>query len=125
MKAVGDRYEEVAVKYLVKRGLKIVARNFHSRSGEIDIIASRGEKFYFFEVRYRGSASLQDAAGSISNLKRSRIFSTVGYWLLENGYDEECIGGVYAFLIDRVVGEGEFKASNMPRNIVKIIEIGV
>ena len=37
--------------FLVKRGFQIVERNFWKKVGEIDIICTKEEKFYFVEVK--------------------------------------------------------------------------
>ncbi|HSG69457.1 MAG TPA: YraN family protein, partial [Planctomycetaceae bacterium] len=56
----GDRGERLAVRHLKKSGLKIVARNYRNRFGEIDIIALDGQTIVFVEVKTRKS----NAAGS-------------------------------------------------------------
>lgn len=53
MRALGAEGEELAVKYLLKKGYRILERNFVSRSGEIDIIAGDGEVIVFIEVKTR------------------------------------------------------------------------
>ena len=40
--------EEVAVKYLISKKYSIVFRNYLKKSGEIDIIAKKGENLCFF-----------------------------------------------------------------------------
>ncbi len=52
-KAIGDRGEKEAAKLLKRQGYKILARNFRSLHGEIDIIASNGEFLVFVEVKAR------------------------------------------------------------------------
>lgn len=44
-KALGDRGEEVAASHLKKMGLKIVARNWRCRYGELDIVAVKQKGF--------------------------------------------------------------------------------
>jgi putative endonuclease len=50
---LGPRGEEVAARYLRKRGLKIILRNYRAPVGEIDIIARDGEVIVFTEVKTR------------------------------------------------------------------------
>ncbi len=59
-KQIGHEYERSFVKYLRNRGYLILARNvnFYSEA-EIDILASKDNKIYFFEVKKRESAFLQ------------------------------------------------------------------
>lgn len=47
----GFNAESKAVRYLEKNGFKILERNFHSRFGEIDIIATKGQNLHFIEVK--------------------------------------------------------------------------
>lgn len=48
---IGEIGENVAVKFLVKRGFNIIERNYRKKCGEIDIICSKGDKIYFVEVK--------------------------------------------------------------------------
>ena len=49
--ARGRAGEEAGAAWLAERGWTIVERNFRSRMGEVDIIASRGETLAFCEVK--------------------------------------------------------------------------
>lgn len=52
-KDIGRLGEELAVKFLRKKGYRIIERNFTCKRGEIDIIASEGECLVFVEVKTR------------------------------------------------------------------------
>lgn len=56
-KSKGDKGEDIAVDYLVKKGFKIVERNYRYGHGEIDIIAEDPDDGYlvFVEVKRRRS----------------------------------------------------------------------
>ncbi len=47
----GEMGEEVAVKFLMKHGFAILERNYTKKWGEIDIVAEKGSKVYFVEVK--------------------------------------------------------------------------
>ncbi|KKS22640.1 MAG: hypothetical protein UU80_C0004G0030 [candidate division WWE3 bacterium GW2011_GWA1_41_8] len=51
----GKLGEEIAAKYLIGKGYRIVERNWNCRWGELDIIASKGDTTVFVEVKYRTS----------------------------------------------------------------------
>lgn len=68
----GAQHEESAVRYLAERGYVIVERNFRSRRGEIDIIATEGSVLVFIEVRYRASGGI-GAAYTVNYQKQERL----------------------------------------------------
>ena len=47
----GKAGEDHIARWLEKRGYHILARNYHSRFGEIDIIAQQGPYLAFVEVK--------------------------------------------------------------------------
>jgi putative endonuclease len=61
LRDVGNVGEKIAEKYLLKKGAKILARNYTIRGGEIDLIAEIGETIVFVEVKLRSS----DRFGSV------------------------------------------------------------
>jgi len=48
---IGDIGENIACKFLVKRGFEIIEKNYNKKWGEIDIIARKGQKLHFVEVK--------------------------------------------------------------------------
>jgi putative endonuclease len=48
---IGEIGENVAVKFLMKQGFKILDRNYTKKWGEIDIVAEKDRKLYFIEVK--------------------------------------------------------------------------
>jgi putative endonuclease len=67
----GDAAEDLACRYLARRGLRIEARNVRYRGGELDIVARDGATWVFVEVRSRSRRG--DAAASIDRRKRGKI----------------------------------------------------
>lgn len=47
----GKTGEDIAEKFLVKRGFEVIERNYWRKVGEIDIICRKDEKIYFVEVK--------------------------------------------------------------------------
>ena len=76
MKALGDDYEVVAARWLQDRGMRVLARNFRARTGEIDIIARDGQSLVFIEVRARSNPHFAGAAASVDRRKQARILRT-------------------------------------------------
>lgn len=48
---IGELGEDIACKFLMKHDFSILERNYTKKWGEIDIIAQKGEKRYFIEVK--------------------------------------------------------------------------
>ena len=61
---LGKRGEEIVAGHLAGRGMRILARNFHCRHGELDIVAAREGTVIFVEVKTRiGATGLNQALG--------------------------------------------------------------
>jgi putative endonuclease len=78
---LGVAAEALAATYLEARGLKIVARNYQCRLGEIDLIAREGDATIFVEVRQRKSSAFGGAAASITPRKRMRLIRAARHYL--------------------------------------------
>ena len=48
---IGEIGENIAVRFLMKHGFSILDRNYTKKWGEIDIVAEKGNKLYFIEVK--------------------------------------------------------------------------
>ena len=79
----GDIGENFAVKYLEKRGYKILERNYHSRYGEIDIIAQDDQFIVFIEVKARKSFSRVSPADAVDYNKQKKICLTAMKYITE------------------------------------------
>lgn len=77
----GARAEEMAARYLQQRGMRIVARNFRCRGGEIDLIGEHKGTIVFVEVRLRQTEAFGGAAASISPAKQARVTLAARHWL--------------------------------------------
>jgi putative endonuclease len=86
----GARAEDLAANYLRARGLAIVARNFRTRFGEIDLIARDRDVLVFVEVRMRRSRRFGGAIASITAAKRRRLVSAANGYLAMIGREPPC-----------------------------------
>jgi putative endonuclease len=82
---VGSNAERWALDYLVRRGLRKVARNFRSRGGEIDLVMLDDECLVFIEVRYRKSSSFMTPATTVDSRKQRKILRTAALFLSRHG----------------------------------------
>ena len=79
--AKGRWAERQAAWHLRGRGLKLIARNYACRFGEIDLIMSDGGVLVFVEVKRRRSASFMDPAESVDTHKQRRLAMAAGKFL--------------------------------------------
>lgn len=81
---VGAWGESVAADYLAKNKYKIVAANYRTRFGEIDIVAENRKYLVFVEVKLRKSDKFAAAAEFVDRYKQERLRSTAELYLSEN-----------------------------------------
>ena len=71
--SLGQRGEEIALKFLKKQGYKIRACNYKTKLGEIDIIANDGDTLVFIEVKTRESLEYGHPFEAVNARKRKKI----------------------------------------------------
>ncbi|PJG59838.1 YraN family protein [Aeromonas cavernicola] len=84
----GQHFEQVAEHWLAARGLRLVARNYRCRGGEIDLIMYQGQTLVFVEVRYRATNSHGGAASSITYSKQRKIMLAARHYLQQHVINE-------------------------------------
>jgi putative endonuclease len=84
---IGAWGESVATKYLEERNYLIVARNYRTPYGEIDIVATKDEFTFFVEVKTRTSNSLGPPEISVTPRKQEHMLSAAAYYAQENEID--------------------------------------
>lgn len=72
-KSLGDFGENLAATHLMASGYTVVGRNYRTREGEIDVIASKDGVLAFVEVRSRRGSRMGSAAESITRAKAERM----------------------------------------------------
>jgi len=73
--------EDYAAELLVKKGYLIVERNYHSRFGEVDIIAENSEYVLFVEVKTRDENFSVSPLEAVTVGKQRKIFKTALLYL--------------------------------------------
>ena len=68
--------EELAVRYLIRQGYSIIARNYRVPCGEVDIIAQDKEVLVFIEVKTRTGSVYGFPADAVTFRKRQQISKT-------------------------------------------------
>ena len=84
-KQTGDVAEDLALRYLQRRGLRLLCRNYRTPGrggGEIDLImAAPDGTLVFVEVRARATQQHGGAGGSIGYVKQQRIIYAAHQYL--------------------------------------------
>ncbi|PWK88552.1 YraN family protein [Fulvimonas soli] len=81
MRAAGGVFERRACAALERAGLALLARNYATRHGELDLVMREGDTVVFVEVRHRARAGHGDAAASVTRAKQDRLIRTAELWL--------------------------------------------
>ena len=80
---IGKIGEEMAKRYLKKKGYKILEHNYYLRGGEIDLIAQKGEILVFVEVKTRTSNQFGAPEESINYFKQKRLNRAIRDYLFK------------------------------------------
>lgn len=81
MESTGKLGEHYAAKWYEKAGFQILERNFHTRYGEVDIIAINQAYIVFVEVKTREVDGLTHPAESVTIQKQRKIIKTAQAYL--------------------------------------------
>jgi putative endonuclease len=83
-KISGDWGEALAAEYLRKKRYALVAANYRSRFGEIDLIVRDGKYLVFVEVKTRKTADFAQAREFVDWRKQDKLRMTASMYLAEN-----------------------------------------
>jgi putative endonuclease len=84
----GRLAEDRATRFLEKRGVTVLTRNFRCRGGEIDLVCGDGKALVFVEVRLRRNTGYGGAGASITAAKQRRIILAARHYLAANARSE-------------------------------------
>jgi len=77
----GKRAEELAAEHLRAQGMRIVARNWRWRGGEVDIIAKDGDVLVFVEVKGRENSNFMRPEEAVDQRKRLHLWQSAQAYL--------------------------------------------
>lgn len=81
---LGQRGETLAVEYLGRRGMQVLARNWRCRTGEIDIVADDRGTIVAVEVKTRSGLGYGYPADAVDPRKLVRLHRLASAWCREN-----------------------------------------
>ncbi len=96
-KILGSEAEDLALRYLQQRGLRLVERNYRvaagpsARAGEVDLILrDKDGTLVFVEVRARADLRHGGAAASVTPAKQRRLIYAAQHYLLTMATPPPC-----------------------------------
>lgn len=107
----GRLAELAAALLLIVKGYRILARRHKSATGEIDLIAVRGRRLAFVEVKLRSTR--EEALSSIGPRQTARVRSAAQRWVWRHPSFREHEIGLDAVLIGR---------SFVPRHVANALQ---
>lgn len=95
---LGKWGEKFAAEYLVKKGYKILERNWYFAKAELDIIARKGEILVICEVKTRNSSFFGDPQDFVTPSKIKLLVKAANEYIISNDLDVETRFDVIAVL---------------------------
>lgn len=81
----GNQAEDLAARFLKKKKLKILERQYKTKIGEIDLIAADGDEIVFVEVKARRSSEFGYPEEAVTPTKIEKIHRVGLQYLKEKG----------------------------------------
>lgn len=77
----GAAGEVLAARFLREKGYTLIAGNYHTRFGEIDIIARDGSYIVFVEVKTRSEKAMFTPREAVTQQKQQKIIRSAALYL--------------------------------------------
>ncbi|MBR6568658.1 MAG: YraN family protein [Clostridia bacterium] len=84
----GKKGEEFAAEYYRKLGYLVKEMNYHSRYGEVDVIAENDFQIVFCEVKTRSSSTRTNPCEAVDFKKQQKLTLTAFKYLENRGSDK-------------------------------------
>jgi len=84
---LGKRGEEIAAKYLINKGYRILETNWRHRRAEVDLIAMDGECLVFIEVKTRSSGIWGQPELAVTTKKERLLADASGVYMEQIGHE--------------------------------------
>ncbi len=110
---IGRLGEDLACKFLLNKGFKIVDRNYREKWGEIDIVATKGKNLSFFEVKSVSDETISSKVTHetssfrpeerVDRLKLKKMARVIQSYLIDRSVSDETVWdfNVLAVTIDQ------------------------
>ncbi|UAW99972.1 YraN family protein [Halopseudomonas nanhaiensis] len=89
---LGNRAERAAERLLTDTGMRLLARNYRCKQGELDLVMRDADTVVFVEVRYRRRNQWGSAVETVDWRKQKRLIAAAHHYLLTHPHlaDQPC-----------------------------------
>ncbi|MGV3024713.1 YraN family protein [Clostridium thermobutyricum] len=87
-KTIGDYGEDIACKFLISKGYRIIEKNFRNRFGEIDLICLKNNILTFTEVKTRYYSNYGLPKEAVNFNKRKNIIFLSKFFISKNNFND-------------------------------------
>lgn len=84
-RAHGAFGEEQVARWYADHGYEVLARNWRTRTGELDLVVATNRVVVFCEVKARSSTGFGSPFEAVTPAKQSRLRRLAGEWLAAHG----------------------------------------
>lgn len=86
---LGEKGEQLAVDFLLKKGYEIMKRNYRFDKAEVDIIAKKEGVLAIVEVKTRSTVNFGNPQDFVSQKQIQRLVKAVDTYVMKNDLDVE------------------------------------
>lgn len=106
----GNLGERIAEVYLTRKGYRILARQWKTKLGEIDLVAENNREIVIIEVKTRWTSEFGEPAEAVDAEKRMRLSRMAELYLRSSGFEgRPCRIDVVGISMDQVVRKARIR----------------
>ncbi|ARV15852.1 YraN family protein [Polaribacter sp. SA4-12] len=100
---LGKKGEELAIKFLIDKGYKILEKNYRYLKAEVDIIAQKENTLAVVEVKTRSSDYFGNPQDFVNPKKIKLLLSAIDYYVNEKDLDVEVRFDIIAIIHQKTI----------------------
>lgn len=98
---LGKRGEQLAAEFLLKKGYKILTRNYSFKKSELDIVSENDGKLVIVEVKTRNSDYLAGPEVTVTKKKQRGIIRAANFYIEENDWRGETQFDIVSIILNQ------------------------
>ncbi len=85
---LGDRGENLALRFLVEQGYSVLATNYTCRAGEVDLVCRDGDTLAFVEVKTRRGNLFGAPEEAVTPTKIAHVAAAAAHYMVEHAVED-------------------------------------